>query len=38
VQIYQRAIHNGMLGRIKQGQSVNQVVAWAKNELEGFTR
>ena len=38
VQIYQRAIHNGMLGRMKQGQSIKQVVAWAKGELEGFTR
>jgi ABC-type glycerol-3-phosphate transport system substrate-binding protein len=38
VQIYNRATHNGMLARLKQGQSINQVVAWAEGELEGFTR
>jgi ABC-type glycerol-3-phosphate transport system substrate-binding protein len=38
VQIYRRAIHSGMLGRMKRGQSMKQVVAWAQNELEGFTR
>jgi ABC-type glycerol-3-phosphate transport system substrate-binding protein len=38
VQIYQRAVHTGMLGRMKQGQSIKQVVGWAKAELEGFTR
>jgi ABC-type glycerol-3-phosphate transport system substrate-binding protein len=38
VQIYRRAIHSGMLGRLKQGRSIKQVVAWAKNELEGFRR
>jgi hypothetical protein len=38
VQIYQRALHPGMLARLKQGQPINQVVAWAENELAGFTR
>jgi hypothetical protein len=38
VQVYRRAIHSGMLGRMKQGQSIKQVVAWASTELEGFTR
>jgi ABC-type glycerol-3-phosphate transport system substrate-binding protein len=38
IQIYNRAIHNQMLARIKQGQSIKQVVAWTKDELEGFTR
>jgi ABC-type glycerol-3-phosphate transport system substrate-binding protein len=38
VQIYQRATHNNMLARIKQGQSIQQVVAWAADELGGFTR
>jgi ABC-type glycerol-3-phosphate transport system substrate-binding protein len=38
VQIYNRATHNGMLARLKQGQSVPQVIAWAQAELEGFTR
>jgi hypothetical protein len=38
VQIYQRATHNNMLSRLKQGQSIKDVVAWASDELEGFTR
>lgn len=38
VQIYNRATHNGMLGRLKQGQTPAQVIAWAQSELEGFTR
>ena len=38
VQIYNRAIHNQMMARIKEGQSIKQVIAWAKDELEGFTR
>lgn len=38
VQIYQRATHNNMLARLKQGQSIQQVVLWAADELQGFTR
>ncbi len=38
VQIYQRAIHTGMLARLQSGQTIPQVVAWAQGELEGFTR
>jgi ABC-type glycerol-3-phosphate transport system substrate-binding protein len=38
VQIYNRAIHNQMLARLKQGQTIPQVIAWAKDELEGFLR
>lgn len=38
VQIYNRATHNGMLARLKQGQSIAQVTDWAQSELEGFTR
>ncbi|MGE0418458.1 MAG: ABC transporter substrate-binding protein [Acetobacteraceae bacterium] len=38
VQIYNRAIHNQMLARLKQGQSIPQVIAWAQDELEGFSR
>jgi ABC-type glycerol-3-phosphate transport system substrate-binding protein len=36
VQIYQRAIHNNILSRIKQGQTIKQATNWAKDELEGF--
>jgi ABC-type glycerol-3-phosphate transport system substrate-binding protein len=38
VQIYNRAIHNQMMARLKQGQSVQQVIAWAQDEIEGFMR
>jgi ABC-type glycerol-3-phosphate transport system substrate-binding protein len=38
VQVYNRAIHNQMLARLNEGQSTKQVIAWAKDELEGFTR
>ncbi|MBV9249710.1 MAG: carbohydrate ABC transporter substrate-binding protein [Acetobacteraceae bacterium] len=38
VQIYNRAIHNQMLARLREGQKIPQVIAWAKDELEGFVR
>ncbi len=38
VQVYNRAVHNQMMARLKEGQSIKQVIAWAKDELEGFTR
>jgi len=38
VQIYHRAIYPGMLARLQNGQSIRQVVAWARDELEGFVR
>ena len=38
VQIYNRAIHNQMLARLKDGQTIPQVIAWAQDELEGFAR
>jgi ABC-type glycerol-3-phosphate transport system substrate-binding protein len=37
VQIYQRAVHTGMVARLRE-QSIPQVVAWAQDQLEGFTR
>ena len=33
-----RATQPNMLARLQSGQSVDQVIAWAKNELEGFAR
>jgi ABC-type glycerol-3-phosphate transport system substrate-binding protein len=38
VQIYNRGVHNQMLARLKQGQTIPQVLAWAQDELEGYTR
>jgi hypothetical protein len=36
--MYARAIHPSMLAKVYSGQSNKEVVAWAKNELEGFVR
>lgn len=36
VQIYQSAMHPGMVSRLKSGQSIKQVLAWANDQLEGF--
>ncbi|MBV9813883.1 MAG: extracellular solute-binding protein [Acetobacteraceae bacterium] len=36
VQIYNRGTLPTMLAKLKTGQSIPQVIAWAKNELEGF--
>jgi ABC-type glycerol-3-phosphate transport system substrate-binding protein len=38
VQIYNRAVHNQMLARLKEGQTIPQVVSWAEDELAGFSR
>jgi hypothetical protein len=38
VQVYNRAIRNQIMARLTEGQSIKQVIALAKDELEGFTR
>ena len=38
VQIYQRAIHPGMLAKLHSGQSIGQTIKWAEHEIEGFIR
>ena len=38
VQIYSRGVHNQMFARLRQGQTIDQVIAWAQDELEGYTR
>jgi ABC-type glycerol-3-phosphate transport system substrate-binding protein len=38
VQIYSRAIHNQMLARLRDGQTIPQVIDWTQGELEGFVR
>jgi len=38
VQIYNRGIHNQLLARRRDGQTIPQVLAWAKEEMGGFTR
>ncbi len=38
VRIYNQGIMPTMLAKLKSGQSIPAVVAWAENELEGFVR
>jgi hypothetical protein len=36
--MYHRGLHPTMLAKLQSGQSVKRVIAWAKDELEGFVR
>lgn len=36
VQIYNNAVHTGMLARLQQGQSIKDVISWASNQVESF--
>ena len=38
VQIYNRAVHNQMLARLRDGKSIPDVLAWAQEEIDGYTR
>jgi hypothetical protein len=38
VQMYNRGTAPTMLAKLQSGQTIPQVIAWAKDELEGFTR
>lgn len=38
VQIYNRGTMPTMLAKLKSGQTIEQVIAWANDELEGFAR
>ena len=38
MQIYNRGTMPSMAAKLSSGQSVEQAIAWAKDELEGFTR
>ena len=38
VQIYNRGTQPAMLAKLFNGQSIPQVIAWAQEELEGFSR
>jgi ABC-type glycerol-3-phosphate transport system substrate-binding protein len=38
VQVYNRGVHNQMMSRLQQGQSIKTVLAWAKDEIEGYMR
>jgi hypothetical protein len=38
VQIYNRGTMPTMFAKLQSGQSIDQVIAWANDELEGFVR
>jgi len=38
VQIYNRGVHNQMFAKLRDGQTVDQVIAWTQDELEGYAR
>ena len=38
MQIYNRAVHNQMFARLREGQTIPQVIAWAEDEIAGYTR
>ena len=38
VQIYHRAVQPTMFAKLKTGQSIDQVIAWAKDEIAGYRR
>ena len=38
MQIWNRDLVPGMVGRLLTGQSIKQAIAWGKEELEGFIR
>jgi ABC-type glycerol-3-phosphate transport system substrate-binding protein len=38
VQIYTRGVHNQMFARLRDGQTIEQVTAWAQDEIDGYMR
>jgi hypothetical protein len=38
VQIYNAALHNMMLARLRDGQTIPQVIAWTEDQLSSFNR
>jgi ABC-type glycerol-3-phosphate transport system substrate-binding protein len=38
VQIYTRGVHNQMFARLRDGQTIEQVIGWAQEEMDGYTR
>jgi ABC-type glycerol-3-phosphate transport system substrate-binding protein len=38
VQIYNRGVHNQMFARLRDGQTIDQVISWTQDELEGYAR
>jgi len=38
VQIYNRGVHNQMLARMRDGQTIEQVITWTQEEIDGYNR
>ena len=38
VQIYSRGVHNQMFARLRDGQTIDKVIDWAQDEIDGYTR
>jgi ABC-type glycerol-3-phosphate transport system substrate-binding protein len=38
VQIYSRGVHNQMFARLRDGQTIPQVISWAQDEIDGYLR
>jgi ABC-type glycerol-3-phosphate transport system substrate-binding protein len=38
VQIYNRGVHNQIFARLRDGQTIEQVIAWAQDEIDGYMR
>ncbi|WP_158932820.1 ABC transporter substrate-binding protein [Acidisphaera sp. S103] len=38
VQIYNRGVHNQMFAKLRDGQTIDQVIAWTQDELDGYAR
>lgn len=38
VQIYNRGVHNQMFAKLRDGQTIDQVISWTQDELEGYAR
>jgi hypothetical protein len=38
VQMYNRGTHPTLLAKLFSGQSIDEAISWARNELEGFVR
>ena len=38
VQIYNRGVHNQMFAKLRDGQTIDQVISWTQDELDGYAR
>jgi ABC-type glycerol-3-phosphate transport system substrate-binding protein len=38
VQIYNRGVHNQIFAKLRDGQTIDQVISWTQDELDGYSR